>query len=95
MDASSVSPSTGKADFNIDGARVPARALHQPELRRAAATVRASIDAIKRNGNLRGKPAVIVHGRSDTLVSVNHTSRPYYALNKLSRRRTAGSPTTR
>ena len=27
---------------------------------------------------LRGKPAVIVHGRSDALVAVNHTSRSYY-----------------
>ncbi len=45
-------------------------------------TIRANVDLIKRNGNLRGKPAVIVHGRADTLVPVNHTSRPYYALNK-------------
>ena len=44
--------------------------------------MRASIDALKRNGNLRGKPAVIVHGRADTLILLNHTSRPYYALNK-------------
>jgi len=49
----------------------------------AGTTARASIDAAKRSGNLRGKPAVIVHGRSDTLIPVNHTSRPYYALNKL------------
>jgi len=48
-----------------------------------ATTVRANIDRIKRNGNLQGKPAIIVHGRADTLVPVNHTSRPYYALNKV------------
>jgi hydroxybutyrate-dimer hydrolase len=40
------------------------------------------VDATKRSGNLHGKPAIIVHGRSDTLVPVNNTSRPYYALNK-------------
>jgi hydroxybutyrate-dimer hydrolase len=37
---------------------------------------------VKRTANLRGKPAVIVQGRSDTLVPVNHASRAYYALNK-------------
>ena len=36
----------------------------------------------QRNGNLRGKPTLIVHGRSDALLPVNHTSRPYYALNQ-------------
>jgi hydroxybutyrate-dimer hydrolase len=32
-------------------------------------------------GNLKGKPTVIVHGRSDTLVPVNHNSRAYVAFN--------------
>ena len=76
LDAASVSPSTGALDFNIDGA------VCLRELLTGNATLRASIDAAKRTGNLRGKPAIIVHGRSDTLVPVNHTSRPYYALNK-------------
>jgi hydroxybutyrate-dimer hydrolase len=80
VDAASVSPSTGKADYNIDGA-VCLRELFTGTSA-TAVQVRASIDETKRNGNLRGKPAVIVHGRSDTLVLVNHTSRPYYALNK-------------
>jgi hydroxybutyrate-dimer hydrolase len=44
--------------------------------------VRTGINETKRIGDLRGKPAVIVHGRADTLVPVNHTSRPYYALSK-------------
>ncbi|NSX05045.1 D-(-)-3-hydroxybutyrate oligomer hydrolase [Cupriavidus gilardii] len=35
-----------------------------------------------RNGNLRGKPALIVHGRDDALLPVNHTSRPYLGLNR-------------
>ena len=34
-------------------------------------------------GNLRGKPAIIVHGRADALVPVNHTSRPYFGANKI------------
>lgn len=33
-------------------------------------------------GDLQGKPAIIVHGRHDHLIHVNHSSRPYLALNK-------------
>jgi hydroxybutyrate-dimer hydrolase len=81
VDTASISPSTGLADYNIDGATC-LRTLFTGTSANAVAT-RAGIDQVKRTGNLRGKPAVIVHGRSDTLVPVNHTSRPYYALNKL------------
>ncbi len=80
LDAASISPSTNLADFNIDGAGC-LRGLFTGTTAQATAT-RAGIDQTKRTGNLRGKPAVIVHGRSDTLIPVNHTSRPYYALNK-------------
>lgn len=80
VDAASFSPSTGKQDYNYDGAEC-LRTLFAATST-AGTTLRASIDALKRTGNLRGKPAVIVHGRNDTLVPVNHTSRPYYALNK-------------
>ncbi|HET7730587.1 MAG TPA: 3-hydroxybutyrate oligomer hydrolase family protein [Usitatibacter sp.] len=80
-DAASITPSTGRADLNIDGA-ICLRNLFTSPNGAAAAQVRASIEEIKVRGNLRGKPAVIVHGRSDTLVPINHTSRPYYALNK-------------
>ena len=81
-DPASISASTGVQDFNIAGA-VCLRNLWTSTTDPAAAQVRASVEEIKRNGNLRGKPAIIVHGRSDTLVPVNHTSRPYYALNKV------------
>ena len=33
------------------------------------------------SGKLHGKPAIIVHGRSDTLIPVNHASRAYLGLN--------------
>ena len=32
-------------------------------------------------GKLNGKPAIIVQGRSDTLIPVNHASRAYLGLN--------------
>lgn len=35
------------------------------------------------SGDLHGKPAIIVHGRADTNTPINHSSRPYFGLNKL------------
>ncbi|HET9025216.1 MAG TPA: 3-hydroxybutyrate oligomer hydrolase family protein [Burkholderiaceae bacterium] len=43
--------------------------------------VRAGISEVLLSGNLRGKPAIIVQGRSDALVPVNHASRAYTAFN--------------
>jgi len=80
VDAASISPSTGKADLNIDGA-LCLRDLWAGSSA-TAALVRTDVNQVKVHGNLRGKPVVIVHGRSDTLVPINQTSRPYYALNK-------------
>ncbi|WP_374729468.1 D-(-)-3-hydroxybutyrate oligomer hydrolase [Caballeronia calidae] len=47
------------------------------------ATMVASVDAIRVNANLRGKPAIIVQGRADALVPINHTSRPYLGANRV------------
>ena len=49
---------------------------------RSARKLQAGVDETRRTGNLRGKPAIIVHGRADALLPVSHTSRPYTALNK-------------
>jgi hydroxybutyrate-dimer hydrolase len=43
--------------------------------------VRDGVAAVRASGNLRGRPAVIVQGRADTLVPVNHASRAYLAAN--------------
>ena len=78
-DLVSTSPSTLRQDINLDGAlclrsllsgsNAPALALQQ------------GLEQTFRSGDLQGKPALIVHGRSDALLPVNHTSRPYTALN--------------
>jgi hydroxybutyrate-dimer hydrolase len=47
------------------------------------ATMVANVNAIRVNANLRGKPAIIVQGRADALVPVNHTSRPYLGANQV------------
>ncbi|MFL9966150.1 D-(-)-3-hydroxybutyrate oligomer hydrolase [Paraburkholderia sediminicola] len=45
--------------------------------------MRASVEAISVNADLHGKPAIIVQGRSDALVPVNHASRAYLAANSV------------
>ncbi len=80
-DLLSVSASTGLQDFNVDGALCLRDLLTGNTL--AARSLQSGIDETRRNGNLGGKPAIIVHGRSDALLPVNHTSRPYFGLNKV------------
>nr|WP_277187189.1 D-(-)-3-hydroxybutyrate oligomer hydrolase [Caballeronia sp. BR00000012568055] len=48
-----------------------------------SATMVSSVNAIRVNANLRGKPAIIVQGRADALVPINHASRPYLGANQV------------
>lgn len=73
--------SNGIADYNFEGALCwkdlwdnPTNPLHE--------RLQLGIEEIKGSGNLHGVPTMIVHGRNDALIPVNHSSRPYYALNK-------------
>jgi len=79
-DLFSFSPSTIKQDFNLDGALCLRNLLTGTDLQ--AKALQNGLDETRRTGNLGGKPALIVHGRSDALLPVSHTSRPYTALNK-------------
>ncbi|MET3130221.1 hydroxybutyrate-dimer hydrolase [Oxalobacteraceae bacterium GrIS 1.11] len=86
-----LSPSSGLADQALDGflcLRALATGLDpvgggplRPALAAQSARVLAGIAEAQASGNLRGKPAIIVHGRSDTLIPVNHASRAYLGLN--------------
>jgi hydroxybutyrate-dimer hydrolase len=90
------SPSTGVADFGLDNALCQ-RALvtgtdpvNGSALTAATTPTKAQSDAVRAgiaevvlNGNLRGKPTIIVSGRSDALVPVNNNSRAYAAYNKV------------
>ena len=89
-----VSPSTGVADFGLDNALcqhvLVSGKLHtgaaltastQPTKAQSDA-VRAGIAEVLHSANLRGKPTIIVAGRSDALVPVNHNARAYTALNR-------------
>ncbi len=79
-DLLSLSPSTLLQDFNIDGALCLRNLLSGSDA--AAKALQTGIDETRRSGRLNGKPALIVHGRSDALLPVNHTSRPYTALSR-------------
>lgn len=79
-DLFSFSPSTGVQDFNLDGALCLRALLTGSDA--PARALQAGLDETRRSGDLRGRPAIIVHGRNDALLPVNHTSRPYTALNK-------------
>ena len=80
-DAASLSASTGQLDFNADGAWCLRNLWTGTDAN--ATRVKSGINEILRNGNLRGKPAIIVHGRADTLVPPAFTSRPYFGLNRI------------
>jgi hydroxybutyrate-dimer hydrolase len=74
--SASVSPSTGLLDYNIDGAtwqRAPSTGNEAFAVR-----VQSGVSEVYRTANLRGKPAIIVHGRADALIPVAFSSRPYY-----------------
>jgi len=90
-----VSPSSGTADFALDAALCQ-RALvtgkdtvtgadlgaaSVPTLAQSQAVQAGMAEALL-SGNLRGKPTLIVAGRSDALVPINHSERAYTAFNR-------------
>jgi len=75
-----VSPFPGQQDMNLDGALCLRELLSGDG--DAAKSLQRGQKELFRNADLNGKPALIVHGRDDGLVPVNHTSRAYTALNK-------------
>lgn len=81
VDGASVTASTGKQDFNVDGALCLRELWTGSSVE--AARVREGVDAVRVKGDLDGRPAIIVHGRSDALVPVGFTSRPYLGMNQL------------
>jgi hydroxybutyrate-dimer hydrolase len=90
-----VSPSTGVADFSLDAALCQ-RALFTgvdtvtgAALTASSTPTKAQSDAVKvgvaevlLNGNLRNKPTLMLAGRSDALLPINHSERAYAAYNR-------------
>lgn len=80
-DLYSQSPGNGLADANLDGARCLRALLTGSDTQ--AQALQAGLAQTLRTGDLHGKPAIIVHGRSDATMPVNHTSRPYLGFNQI------------
>jgi hydroxybutyrate-dimer hydrolase len=87
------SPSSGALDLALDGAIcqrnitvgrsiVSGGAFDALDAAYAQSIARG-IGEVQLTARLRGKPTLIVHGRSDALVPVNHASRAYYGANQL------------
>jgi hydroxybutyrate-dimer hydrolase len=80
LDAASLSAG-GVQDYNIAGAlclRELATGTSANAMR-----VKQGMSEVQRTANLRGKPALIVQGRADTLLPVAFTGRPYFGMNKI------------
>jgi hydroxybutyrate-dimer hydrolase len=89
----STSPSTGRQDHNIDGNlclrdlatgvdTVTGEKLRGRQQARHTQILNG-IREIRASGDLNGKPAIFVTGRSDAILPPNHTSRAYFGLNRL------------
>jgi hydroxybutyrate-dimer hydrolase len=84
---------TSTADSNLDGAAClrslwtgTANGSGAPltgNLLAQSNAVKDGVNQVLRSGRLRGIPTILVQGRNDTLVPVNHASRAYLGANKM------------
>ncbi|MGH8720188.1 MAG: 3-hydroxybutyrate oligomer hydrolase family protein [Burkholderiales bacterium] len=92
-DRASISPSTKRADQNVDGAlclRALATGIDPATGQPLSGTdldnhvkIEKGISRILASGDLHGIPTLIATGRADANLALNHTSRAYYGLNQL------------
>ena len=84
-----ISPSTGRADYAFDSAYclrrlaigkdpVSGAALSDDEQKLADA-IKAGIGEVGLSAALQGRPAIVIHGRADSVFPFNHSARPYVA----------------
>ncbi len=74
----SISPSTDRADIAFDGFQC----LRDSWLA-TDSQVAAGNEAVRHSGDLGGRPGIVLVGRSDAVLPINHTVRPYYGKNQL------------
>ena len=92
-DLFAASPSNGAFDLALDGAicqrnitvgrNIVAGGPLAGSEAAAAAAIAKGVREVQLTARLRGTPTLIVHGRADALVPVNHASRAYYGANHL------------
>jgi len=89
LDFLATSPSTGTADFALDGAlcqrslvtgrdAVTGKKL-TGEMKVKSDRVRAGIEEVQLGAHTHGTPVLIVAGRNDALLPINHASRAWFA----------------
>jgi hydroxybutyrate-dimer hydrolase len=92
LDRQSIGPSTLRKDENLDGA-LCLRALatgkdpvNDKNLKGRSnfvhKKIKHGIRKIRASGKLHGTPALLVTGRNDAVIPLNHSSRAYYGLNQ-------------
>jgi hydroxybutyrate-dimer hydrolase len=75
------SPSTGALDLALDGALCQRALVTGSDA--LARRVQGNVESVQLDAKLRGKPTLIVHGRADALIPVNHASRAYFGAHQL------------
>jgi hydroxybutyrate-dimer hydrolase len=81
VDAKSLSKEGAVADYNSQGALCLRKLVTGND--QQAQQTQAGITQVQHTANLHSIPTIIVHGRSDTLVPVALTSRPYFGMNQI------------
>jgi hydroxybutyrate-dimer hydrolase len=80
------SPTSGVADYSLDGFLCLRELWNDDGPGKAspfaAARVQRGVEQVRAQGDLQGKPAIFVTGRSDAILPPNHTSRAYFGLNR-------------
>jgi hydroxybutyrate-dimer hydrolase len=92
LDLLATSTSTGTTDFALDGAICHRNLVEGRDIvtgapltgaaKSASERVRAGIAEAQVAARLKNTPAIIVQGRADTLIPINHASRAYYLKNQ-------------
>lgn len=93
VDFLATSATSGQADFALDGAlcmralvtgkdMASGRALFGP-MKSWSDRVVTGINEVQLTAKLRSLPTIIVAGRNDTLLPINHTARAYYGKNQM------------
>lgn len=92
LDLLGASPSTGALDYALDGAICHRNLVEGRDIvtgaplagatKAASDRVRAGIAEVQVRARIGNTPAIVVQGRADALVPVNHASRAWYAKNQ-------------
>jgi len=76
-----ISPSTGRQDYSLDGALCLRNMMTGTS--EMARRIQEGAKGVLANGDVHGKPMIVIHGREDSRVPATLTSRMWMGLNSL------------